>query len=211
MEEEAPVKRLIIAVALVLSALAATNGHASAAGLPPLLQLKLQSTPNDYAFIAESCTGSGSVETCGVLYAFNDSTANIGTPTGELFGCVQESPTLYKEGVVFLGNYGVGEGVVSTQTAGVAGVLSSSAIYSNLVGKSTINSGPFVGTTSGSAVGVVKFNPEEGGSGPVTSGKISINVRGALLDEYSETTSQGSMSCSISNTGASIVEVGSTP
>jgi hypothetical protein len=205
-------KRLAIAAFLVLSALGASGTHVAAAGLPRPTHAV---NANDYSFYAETCTGATS-GTCGEIYAYNDSSAQIGPPTGGYIYCGKYTSTQEEYGWLMIGpdTYGGYDG--TGNVSGVAGVLSGNAIYSNLIGtgRSIYESG-VTGSVTGSATGVVKYSPVYSSyyhGYPITGGAITITIRGLLeifhYNTETYTTTSGSLTCTIApNSHDSYVEI----
>jgi hypothetical protein len=195
MSERYSMKRLAIAAFLVLSALGLSNTHVAAAGLPRPTHAV---NTNDYSFYAETCT-PGAIETCGDIYAYNDSSAQVGPPTGGYIECERYFSSGYQATWLMIGQNSYGGEYGTGNVGGVAGVLGGSAIYSNLTGSgNTIFDNGASGSVTGSAFGIVKFDPN---SDNITSGKITITIRGAI-ENYSYSTdtytmSYGTMTCSI--------------
>jgi hypothetical protein len=202
-------KRLAIAALLVLSALGITSTRAAAAGVPHPLSVHPthSAQPNDYYFYAQSCTGNYSTGSCGYEEAYNSSSAAVGRPTGGYYECDSWTPTQYQDMWLDISNsYSDGYGNV----VGTAGVVWPNSVFSNLTGSGTTNYAYYdtnagSGPVSGSAIGSLKFSPYNSGTYPITGGKITITLRGTISTfsyaTYTWSSSQGSMTCSISATG----------
>jgi hypothetical protein len=195
-------KRLLIALLLVLPALAATSTRVAAAGIPMPTHPIRTAQSSDYFFEMESCT-NGATEICGYELAYSNSTSPVAHPDGGYFGCETYTSTTESYIELDYGSYGSGS------VGGVAGVTSTASnagtVYSDLSGHGITSYDQYSGPVSGSAIGLVKYGPASyfpDFLGVITTGKVTITLQGTI-ETYNYTTdsysvSQGKMTCAIS-------------
>jgi hypothetical protein len=193
-------KRVVVIALLVCSALGASSMRASAAGVPTPLHPPHAAQANDYYVSAQSCTGESS-GVCAYESVWNDSTAQVGPPTGGYYGCETygyvQNEYQYAYAELDFGNEGPGTVV------GTAGLLTPHTMYSDLAGSGVMDFWSGSGPETGTAIGAVTFNPY---NDVITGGKINITVRGTIFTEtysystytWSYSSHPGSMSCTIS-------------
>lgn len=196
-------KRVVVIALLVFSALGASSMRASAAGVPALPHPGHAASASDYDVGAYSCTGTN----CAEEEVWNDSSAQVGPPTGGYYECYNYTYLPFGIQWTFaeidFGEEGFGS------VHGTAGLLTPTTMYSDLAGSGVMNFGGAVGPESGTAIGSVRFDPFH--DYVLTSGKITITLRGTVWTEtynffngsVTYTSRPGTMSCTISPTSDS--------